>query len=86
MNDIMPFEFRALEVILQGAITSLYDEADDILPQLEHFLQSHIAIHNVDKDMLTTLLHYSKLITRFDMKVAGVRNALLEVLNSGNVG
>ena len=78
----LPFELQALETLLSFTLQHLRDDVDEHLPPIEHFLHAQTTMPNVDQSTLSSLLHFSKTLSRLQSKVTGVRGALIEVLNS----
>ncbi len=86
MYDSSPtyaFEFQILEVLLSRTVHMLRDECENLVPVVEHFLHESVSVHNVNTEMLTRMLLYSKLLTQLQVRLTSVRSAITEVLNSG---
>lgn len=78
----LPFEFLALETLLCYTVSTMREDVEQWLPSIDKFLRHSLAINQVDKNTLASLLHYSKTIAMFQSKVGGVRQAVVDVLNS----
>ncbi len=75
-----PFEFVALESILQNTLQGLQDEFDKMAPTIEQHLT--ILERYVHWDKLKTMLECKKRVASFHERINSVRNCIAEVLES----
>lgn len=76
----LPFEFVALETILQTTLQVLQDEFDLMAPWIENHLT--ILERFVHWDKLKTMLECKKRVALFHERISSLRNCISEVLES----
>lgn len=76
----LPYEFIALEGILQTTLQALQDEFDGMAPSIEEHLT--ILERFVHWDKLKIMLECKKRVALFHERISSVRNCLAEVLES----
>ena len=76
----LPFEFIAIETILQTTLQSLQDELDHMAPSIEQHLT--ILERFVHWDKLKTMLECKKRVALFHERISSLRNCIAEVLES----
>lgn len=77
---ILPFEFVAIESILQTTLQALQDELDRMAPSIEEHLT--ILERFVHWDKLKTMLECKKRVALFHERISSLRNCIAEVLES----
>lgn len=76
----LPFEFVAIETILQTTLQALQDEFDRMAPSIEDHLT--ILERFVHWDKLKTMLECKKRVALFHERISSLRNCIAEVLES----
>jgi magnesium transporter len=76
----LPFEFIAIESILQTTLQALQDEFDNMAPAIEQHLT--ILERFVHWDKLKTMLECKKRVALFHERISSLRNCIAEVLES----
>ncbi|KAK3673138.1 magnesium ion transporter [Recurvomyces mirabilis] len=76
----LPYEFRALEAVLQSVTTALESELDNVRKPVVRVLQE--LEEDIDRDKLRHLLIYSKKLTSFEQKARLVRDAIDDLLEA----
>lgn len=76
----LPFEFIAIESILQTTLQALQDELDRMAPAIEQHLT--ILERFVHWDKLKTMLECKKRVALFHERISSLRNCIAEVLES----
>ena len=76
----LPFEFIAIETILQTTLQALQDEFDCMAPAIEQHLT--ILERFVHWDKLKTMLECKKRVALFHERISSLRNCIAEVLES----
>lgn len=76
----LPYEFRALEVVLMSVTSELWKDFDTVQEPVMHLLSE--LEDDVDREKLRILLVLSKQVNSFEQKARLVRNAIEEVLEA----
>lgn len=76
----LPYEFRALEVVLMSVTSELWKDFDTVQEPVMHLLSD--LEEDVDREKLRILLVLSKKVNTFEQKARLVRNAIEEVLEA----
>ena len=77
---LLPFEFVAIETILQTTLQTLQDELDRMAPSIEDHLT--ILERFVHWDKLKIMLECKKRVALFHERISSLRNCIAEVLES----
>ena len=78
----LPYELRALEAVLLSVSNALRDQYNLLSPKVAAVLRRMEG--RIDKSLLLNMLDLNKKLTRLESRVTGVRDAMIEILNSND--
>ncbi|XP_047455356.1 magnesium transporter MRS2 homolog, mitochondrial [Mugil cephalus] len=83
----LPFEFRALEVILQHKVNTLQSRLNDVEPAILDTLESLVdpKILSADRSQLHILLQNSKSLSELETEIKVFKESLLKILDEDEI-
>uniref|UniRef100_A0A8C7ZTA0 Magnesium transporter n=1 Tax=Oryzias sinensis TaxID=183150 RepID=A0A8C7ZTA0_9TELE len=87
LTHTLPFEFRALEAILQHKVNTLHSRLNDVEPVILDILESLVdpKLLSADRSKLHILLQNSKSLSELETEIKVFKDSLLKILDEDEI-